>query len=46
MSGPVTAIDAAPAVPIAATQRAMCGGVGAWCFADHTGPADVIENSG
>jgi redox-sensitive bicupin YhaK (pirin superfamily) len=71
MSGPVTAIDASPAVANCSHPSAPCievtdsreeqvgrirvrralprkgrRTVGAWCFADHMGPADVTENSG
>lgn len=71
MSGPVTAIDASPAVADCSHPSAPCvqvtdsrdeqvgrirvrralprkgrRTVGAWCFADHMGPADVTENSG
>lgn len=71
MSGPVSTIDAPPAVADCSHPSAPCleitdsreeqvgkirvrralprrgrRMVGAWCFADHMGPADVTENSG
>src|SRR3954464_1224743 len=71
MSGPVSTIDAPPAVADCGHPSTACieisdsrdevvgkvrvrralprkgrRTVGAWCFADHMGPADVTENSG
>lgn len=71
MSGPVSTVDAppavadgghptAPCVEVGESREAQVGRfrvrralprrgrrmVGAWCFADHMGPADVTENSG
>jgi redox-sensitive bicupin YhaK (pirin superfamily) len=71
MSGPVSTVDASPALPDCSHPSAPCvevtdsrdeqvgkirvrralprkgrRTVGAWCFADHMGPADVTENSG
>jgi redox-sensitive bicupin YhaK (pirin superfamily) len=71
MSGPVSTIDAPPAVADCSHPSPPCAEVtesrddlvgairvrralprrgrrtvGAWCFADHMGPADVTENSG
>ncbi|MDQ2850507.1 MAG: pirin family protein [Actinomycetota bacterium] len=71
MSGPVSSVDAppavadcghpgAPCVEVTNSREAQVGKirvrralprkgrrmVGAWCFADHMGPADVTENSG
>ncbi len=71
MSGPVSTVDAPPAIADSSHPRPACVEitdsrdeqvgrirvrralprkgrrmVGAWCFADHMGPADVTENSG